>query len=66
MILVIAALQEKYKDVAEHLIYIALESVEFEEDKASQILQTMLKENTENANNAQVFCNISNLYYLLI
>lgn len=50
-ILVKIELQEKYKDVAEHLISIALESVDFDEDKASQILQTMIKEDSENVIN---------------
>lgn len=47
-------LQEKYKDVAEHLICIALESVDFDKDKASQILQNMLKEDSENGSNGLV------------
>ncbi|XP_057661666.1 uncharacterized protein LOC130897093 isoform X6 [Diorhabda carinulata] len=39
-----AALQDKYKDIAEHLICIALESVNFDEERANQIIQIMIQE----------------------
>lgn len=39
-----AALQNKYKDIAEHLICIALESVNFDEERANQIIQIMIQE----------------------
>ncbi|KAJ8919882.1 hypothetical protein NQ315_006411 [Exocentrus adspersus] len=42
-------LQAKYKDVAEHLISIALESVNFDENRANQILQIMIQEDTQAA-----------------
>ncbi|XP_030765795.1 uncharacterized protein LOC115889849 isoform X2 [Sitophilus oryzae] len=41
-------LKEQYKDVAEHLITIALESVNFDENRASQILNIMKQEDSEN------------------
>ncbi|XP_060520463.1 uncharacterized protein LOC132698433 isoform X2 [Cylas formicarius] len=40
-------LQDKYKDVAEHLINIALESVNYDESRANQILQIMIQEDTQ-------------------
>ncbi|CAG9863853.1 unnamed protein product [Phyllotreta striolata] len=40
-------LQGNYKDLAEHLISIALESVNFDEGKADQILQIIVQENTK-------------------
>ncbi|XP_023028130.2 uncharacterized protein isoform X3 [Leptinotarsa decemlineata] len=43
------SLQEKYKDVAEHLICIALESVNFDENRANQILQIMIQEDHQAA-----------------
>ncbi|KAJ8945950.1 hypothetical protein NQ318_016778 [Aromia moschata] len=43
-------LQKKYKDVAEHLITIALESVNFDENRANQILKIMIQEDTETNN----------------
>ncbi|CAH1107187.1 unnamed protein product [Psylliodes chrysocephalus] len=43
-------LQEKYKDVAEHLICIALESVNFDEERANQILQIMIQEDKASTN----------------
>lgn len=46
-LLVKAQLREKYKDVAEQLITIALESVDFNENRASQILDIMVEEDTE-------------------
>ncbi|XP_072376582.1 uncharacterized protein [Diabrotica undecimpunctata] len=45
-----ASLQEKYKDVAEHLICIALESVNFDEERANQILQIMIQEDSKSSN----------------
>ncbi|CAH1982408.1 unnamed protein product [Acanthoscelides obtectus] len=42
-------LQAKYKDVPQHLITIALESVNFNEDRANQILQIMIQEDTQNS-----------------
>ncbi|CAG9826555.1 unnamed protein product [Diabrotica balteata] len=44
------SLQEKYKDVAEHLICIALESVNFDEERANQILQIMIQEDSKSSN----------------
>lgn len=44
-------LQEQYKDVPEHLISIALESVNFNENRANQILQIMKQEDNETQNN---------------
>ncbi|XP_019874372.1 uncharacterized protein LOC109602451 isoform X4 [Aethina tumida] len=41
-------LKEKYKDVPDHLIKIALESVDFDESRASQILQIMVQEDRKN------------------
>ncbi|XP_076265063.1 uncharacterized protein LOC143199151 isoform X5 [Rhynchophorus ferrugineus] len=41
-------LQKKYKDVAEHLITIALESVNYDENRASQILKIMKQEDSKN------------------
>lgn len=41
-------LKEKYKDVPDHLIKIALESVDFDESRASQILQIMVQEDSKN------------------
>lgn len=46
-----AELQGKYQDVAEHLICIALESVDFDEEKASNLLQAMIKEDSESNSN---------------
>ncbi|CAG9761760.1 unnamed protein product [Ceutorhynchus assimilis] len=43
-------LQELYKDVPEHLIAIALESVNFNENRANQILQIMKQEDNETQN----------------
>lgn len=37
-------IQEKYKDIPEKVLVLALESVEFDENKAQQILDIMLKE----------------------
>ncbi|KAJ8985545.1 hypothetical protein NQ317_019928 [Molorchus minor] len=45
-----AELQNKYIDVAEHLITIALESVNFNEARANQILQIMIQEDTQQDN----------------
>ncbi|VEN41082.1 unnamed protein product [Callosobruchus maculatus] len=42
-------LQAKYKDVPEHLIMIALESVNFNESRANQILQIMIQEDIQNS-----------------
>lgn len=38
------SLSEKYKDTPEHLLSIALESVNFDEDRATQILQIMMQD----------------------
>lgn len=47
-------LQEQYKDVANHLITIALESVDFDENRANQILQIMVQEdNQSNGSNKE-------------
>lgn len=43
-------LKAKYIDVPEHLISIALESVNFNESRANQILDIMKQEDTEVAN----------------
>lgn len=54
MILVKCELQEKYQNVAERIITMALESVEYSEEKASQILEIVLREdevkNVDNSN----------------
>lgn len=47
IILVKSDLQNKYKDIAEHVIVIALESVNFDEDRANQILHIMINEDTK-------------------
>lgn len=39
-----ASLQEKYKDIPERVIVIALESVDYDKNKAVQILEIMVKE----------------------
>ncbi|KAG5876111.1 hypothetical protein JTB14_013690 [Gonioctena quinquepunctata] len=46
-------LQEKYSDVAEHLISIALESVDFDESRANQILQIMINEDIQAASTSR-------------
>lgn len=46
-ILVKNKLKNIYKDVADHLLSIALESVDFDEKRASQILDIMVQEDTE-------------------
>jgi hypothetical protein len=40
-------LKRKYKDVADHLITIALESVDFDENRANQILEIIVQEDTD-------------------
>nr|XP_022915668.1 uncharacterized protein LOC111425694 isoform X3 [Onthophagus taurus] len=42
------SLQEQYKDITEQVITIALESVEYDETKACQILQIMVQEDADN------------------
>lgn len=42
-------LQERYKDIAERIILMALESVNYSEDRASQILQIVLQEDENKA-----------------
>ncbi|XP_065162590.1 uncharacterized protein [Atheta coriaria] len=41
------SLQQLYKDIPEHVISIALESVHFDEDRANQILQIMVQEDNK-------------------
>ncbi|CAH0547723.1 unnamed protein product [Brassicogethes aeneus] len=41
-------LKQKYKDVQDHLIKMALESVDFDESRANQILQIMVQEDKNN------------------
>lgn len=43
-----ARLQEKYPDIPERVITIALESVDFNEERASQILNIMVQEEEKN------------------
>lgn len=40
-------LKKKYSEVPEHLITIALESVDFNEIRANQILEIIVQEDTE-------------------
>ncbi|KAL1516682.1 hypothetical protein ABEB36_000562 [Hypothenemus hampei] len=46
-------LREKYEDVAEHLITIALESVNFDEQRANQILKIMKQEDEDQKSSCQ-------------
>lgn len=50
LILVKEKLQQQYKEVANHLITIALESVDFDENRANQILQIMVQEDNQSNN----------------
>jgi hypothetical protein len=43
-----ARLQEKYPDIPERVIIIALESVDFDEERAGQILNIMVQEEENN------------------
>jgi hypothetical protein len=43
-----ARLQEKYPDIPERVITIALESVDFDEERAGQILNIMVQEEEKN------------------
>jgi hypothetical protein len=48
MLSVKARLQEKYSDIPERVITIALESVDFDEERAGQILNIMVQEEEKN------------------
>lgn len=48
MLSVKARLQEKYPDIPERVITIALDSVDFDEERASQILNIMVQEEEKN------------------
>lgn len=47
LLLVKAELQEKYKDIPEQVITIALESVEFDKERANHILHLMVQEEND-------------------
>lgn len=49
-LLVKARLQNQYKDIPEKIIAMALESVEYSEDKALRILDIVLQEDKETKN----------------
>lgn len=44
-------LQEKYKDIPEQVINLALESVHFDKDRANQVLQIMVQEENKGSTN---------------
>lgn len=45
-------LQQQYKDIPEHVITIALDSVQYDELRANQILHIMVQENNDQEQNS--------------
>lgn len=48
-----STLQSKYKEVPERVIVIALESVDYDESKATKILDIMVKEESNSSKNSK-------------